>query len=210
MKSCRSECTKKNAQGWILHCCRCICLNNVINNDRGSENEEASYPQRAPLTELEHAKHAVLKLHRAVELGQVVIIDPQQLGKEPGEKWVSKHGVSPRLSKTNRKNCKGKKDDTKSWNRQSGGRLTVLSSILCSSLKSPSVCFSSFNITGWRTETTRRRTQRGVDPMILWLRLRLIKEALLYLLIVAASTVEVRAVFPPVLFNLHTHAHTQT
>lgn len=58
----------------------------MINHDKGSENEEASYPQRAPLTELEHAEHAVLKLHRAVELGQVVIIDPQQLGKEPGEK----------------------------------------------------------------------------------------------------------------------------
>lgn len=58
----------------------------MINHDKGSENEEAPYPQRAPLTELEHAEHAVLKLHRAVELGQVVIIDPQQLRREPGEK----------------------------------------------------------------------------------------------------------------------------
>lgn len=38
-----------------------------------------SYPERAPLTELKHPKHTVLKLHRAVELGQVVVIDTQQL-----------------------------------------------------------------------------------------------------------------------------------
>lgn len=39
-----------------------------------------SYPQRASLAQLEHPKQAVLKLDGAVELGQVVVIDPQQLG----------------------------------------------------------------------------------------------------------------------------------
>lgn len=42
----------------------------------------SSYPERAPLTELEHPEDAVLKLHCAVELGQVVIIDAQQLDDE--------------------------------------------------------------------------------------------------------------------------------
>lgn len=57
-------------------CSSCnVCLNNKINQDKGS------YPQGAPLTELKHPKHAVLKLHCAVELGQVVIINSQQLGK---------------------------------------------------------------------------------------------------------------------------------
>lgn len=41
-----------------------------------------SYPEGAPLTELKYPKHTVLKLHRAIELGQVVVIDTQQLKHE--------------------------------------------------------------------------------------------------------------------------------
>lgn len=63
-----------------------MCLNNKINHDKGSRNEDASYPQRAPLTKLKHPEHAVLKLHRAIELGQVVIIDSQQLKKAQAKK----------------------------------------------------------------------------------------------------------------------------
>lgn len=49
-----------------------------------------SYPEGAPLTELKHPKHTVLKLHRAIELGQVVVIYTQQLKREDMEarrKW---------------------------------------------------------------------------------------------------------------------------
>lgn len=42
----------------------------------------SSHPEGASLTELEHPKHTVLKLHGAVELGQVVVINPQQLERE--------------------------------------------------------------------------------------------------------------------------------
>lgn len=49
----------------------------MINHDKGSEDEEASYPEGAPLTELKHPEHTVLKLHCAIELGQVVVVDPQ-------------------------------------------------------------------------------------------------------------------------------------
>lgn len=47
-----------------------------------------SYPEWAPLTELEHPEHSVLKLHRAVELGQVVVVDTQQLEHEGGDEEV--------------------------------------------------------------------------------------------------------------------------
>lgn len=39
----------------------------------------SSHPEGASLTELEHPKHTILKLHSAVELGQVVVINSQQL-----------------------------------------------------------------------------------------------------------------------------------
>lgn len=37
------------------------------------------YPEGAPLTQLKHPKHTILKLHCAIELGQVVVIDAHQL-----------------------------------------------------------------------------------------------------------------------------------
>lgn len=77
--------------------------------------------------------------------------------------------------------------------------LTVLSSILWFSEKSPSVCFSSFRITGWRRQRRCSRTRRSTDLMPL---LRSENERILYLFIVVASAVEVRAVLPSVLFNL--------
>lgn len=153
---------------------------------------ESSYPQRAPLTELKHPEHAVLELHRAVELGQVVIIDPQQLGRSQAKKWAAKHGGSAKVAEAKRRILRA----------AIGGRLTVLSSILCSSLKSPSVCFSSFSITGWRRRRRRRRTQRSVEPTPPWSWLESEDETLLYLLIVAASTAEVGTVLLPVLFDL--------
>lgn len=61
------------------------------------KNEEASYPQGAPLTKLKHSEHTVLKLDCAIELGQVVVIDPQQLRKGQTKK-VMTHGESPQSS----------------------------------------------------------------------------------------------------------------
>lgn len=46
----------------------------------------SSHPEGASLTELEHPKHTILKLHSAVELGQVVVINSQQLKREE-VKW---------------------------------------------------------------------------------------------------------------------------
>lgn len=43
------------------------------------------YPERAPLAELKHPEDTVLKLHCAIELGQVVVIDTQQLKDEDTE-----------------------------------------------------------------------------------------------------------------------------
>ena len=69
-----------------------------------------SYPEGAPLTELKHPKHTVLKLHRAVELGQVVVIYTQQLKHEDmvvarRRKWqgsgeVGKKELTKRLGHT--------------------------------------------------------------------------------------------------------------
>ena len=52
-----------------------------------------SYPEGAPLTELKHPKHSVLKLHRAVELGQVVVIYAQQLKHEEEARMEQQEGV---------------------------------------------------------------------------------------------------------------------
>lgn len=41
-----------------------------------------TYPEGASLAELKHPEHAVLKLHCAIELRQVVVIDVQQLKDE--------------------------------------------------------------------------------------------------------------------------------
>lgn len=142
-----------------------------------------SYPQRAPLAELKHPEHAVLELHRAVELGQVVIIDAQQLGKNQAENGSAEEAEKGTLRAA------------------PSVDLTVLSSIFCSSLKSPSVCFSSFSITGWRTGRRGRRTQRSVERWAVVL-VRVRTRDPLYLLIVAAATAEVGAVLPPVLFDL--------
>lgn len=44
-----------------------------------------SYPERTPLTQLKHAKNAILKLYCAIKLGQVVVIDAHQLKHEDTE-----------------------------------------------------------------------------------------------------------------------------
>lgn len=56
-------------------------LDNCRIRHRGTFKDSglSSYPQGAPLTQLKHPKHTVLKLHCAIELGQVVVIDTQQL-----------------------------------------------------------------------------------------------------------------------------------
>lgn len=41
-----------------------------------------SYPEGASLTELKHPEHTVLKLHRSIELCQVVVIYTQQLQRQ--------------------------------------------------------------------------------------------------------------------------------
>lgn len=60
----------------------------VLRCQTGSDPERyffSSHPEGASLAELEHPEHTVLKLHRAVELGQVVVIDAQQLKCEDME-----------------------------------------------------------------------------------------------------------------------------
>lgn len=44
----------------------------------------ASHPEGSSLAQLKHPVHTVLELDSAVELGQVVVIDPQQLECEGG------------------------------------------------------------------------------------------------------------------------------
>lgn len=77
-------------------CSSCnIWLKNKINQDKGC------YPQGAPLTELKHPKHAVLKLHGAVEFGQVVIIDSQQLEK----RQIKKKKINETLIESPQSSC---------------------------------------------------------------------------------------------------------
>lgn len=40
------------------------------------------YPERAPLSVLKHSKHPLVQLHRAVELGQVGVVDLFELGEK--------------------------------------------------------------------------------------------------------------------------------
>lgn len=47
---------------------------------------KCSYPEGASLTELKHPKHTVLKPDGAVELGQVVVINTQELKYEEMDK----------------------------------------------------------------------------------------------------------------------------
>lgn len=53
---------------------------------------ELSYPEGASLTKLEHPKHAILKLHRAVKLCQVVVVDAQQLKNKDTEEVRDREG----------------------------------------------------------------------------------------------------------------------
>lgn len=54
----------------------------------------SSHPEGSSLAQLKHPVHTVLELDSAVELGQVVVINPQQLECEGG--WGDRKGSSGR------------------------------------------------------------------------------------------------------------------
>lgn len=96
----------------------------------GSRTERVliSYPEGAPLTELKHPVHTVLKLHRAVKLGQVVVIDTQQL-KHRNMKARKKRkagrdrGLKKKHQKTQMSHCEIKNDK---WSKPRHECLKVL------------------------------------------------------------------------------------
>lgn len=52
----------------------------------------SSHPERSSLAQLEHPINSILELDSAIELGQVVVIDPQQL-ESKGERGKTEVGI---------------------------------------------------------------------------------------------------------------------
>lgn len=77
--------------------------------------------------------------------------------------------------------------------------LTVLSSILWVSLKSPSICFSSFKMTGCRVRRDDAWVRKAAKPPFCR---RLTAFCRMYLLVIAPSVAEVCTVLPLVVVNL--------